>query len=183
MPPLEADPVAAPAGARAGGAGGRRFHLGHDGAVRGQEVAAAAQEADGVAADADVPVGQQDRAPPAGAGEGIEDRALQHRRPLVAGQGDGGRGRVDAERHRSPPGEAEHEPARAAADVEHGRGHSGQERLLAGGRFGVPPAGIEGQGGAVVGPQYDDGIGDQRHATTASSTSPRSSYARTAVRR
>ena len=53
--------------------------------------------------------------------------------PRSRARAHGGRGGVDAERHRPPPGEAQHEPARAAADVEDGRGHRGQERLLLGG--------------------------------------------------
>src|SRR2546425_9116655 len=57
-PPFETDPVPAPARP-----GGWRFDLDDDGAVGREEVAAAAEEAGRVAADADVAVGQEDRAP------------------------------------------------------------------------------------------------------------------------
>jgi len=57
--PLEAGPIGAPARGRTAGA----LDLDDHGAIVGQEVAAAAQEALGIAADADVPVGEEDGAP------------------------------------------------------------------------------------------------------------------------
>ena len=58
--------------------------LGDDTASGAEEVAQPAQQCDGVAADPDVAVEQQRRAPPSRTGEGIEDRTVERPGLLAA---------------------------------------------------------------------------------------------------
>ena len=126
-----------------GAVGGRGARGTGAGAGRGRRRCRCCRRTAGPCASGPAPAG--DRRP----------TAAGRRRPGLRARAHGGRRRVDAEGHDPPAGQAEHEPARAAADVEDGRVHGGQDGLLLGGGLGVPAAGIEGKGGAVVGPQDD----------------------------
>ena len=108
-----------------------RCDVDEHGAAGQQQVAAAPEQADGVAADADVPVDEQDVLPAPPAAEG-EDVAVERGGAARARHGHGRRRDVHAQgrdparrqRRRHPPG--------SAADVERRPGAAGQQPQVAG---------------------------------------------------
>ena len=86
--------------------------------VGGQQVADPAQQRGRVTADADVPVGQQHRPPPARAGYPVEDVAVHGEGPGRLGQLDRVRRHVDAQRRDAALGQRHRQPARAGPHVQ-----------------------------------------------------------------
>jgi hypothetical protein len=115
-PALEPGPAGPPSGTR-------WLDLDEDPTVRPEQRPTAAEEAYGVAPDAQVAIEEHDGRPPAFAWQLIEDRSLEHVRTTPSSERNGHRRRVDAERRDAPATQTDDEAARAAADIEHGAGH------------------------------------------------------------
>ncbi len=132
----------------AAGAGRGEFDV--QPAVGGEQLAAAAQQPARVAADADVAVGEQQVPPAAVPGQRGEDVAAQRGRAAGAGQPDGRRADVDAERRVAEPVQGAGEPARSAADVERRPGAAVEQRGVAGQVVAAPGGGVDAVLGAAV---------------------------------
>ena len=120
---LEADAGAEPRRARG-------LDLDEDAPGPIEQLARAAQELDGIAADADVPVEQQRGAPAAGAGHVIEDASFEDRDRSRTGVGERAGRDVDAEHRDAALGEGEHVASGSASDVEDRTDHGGERALL-----------------------------------------------------
>ena len=121
-------------------------------AARCKQLVDAAQEAIGIAADADVAVQQEDRRPLAGSRNVAERRALEHRRP-AAPRGAQRRGQdVDAHRLDATRGEFGDVPARATPNVQYGPCRLGEQVELLRCRVGQPALDVEAHG-CPIGPE------------------------------
>jgi hypothetical protein len=110
----------------------RRLELDQGTAVRGQQFPGPAQQRGRIAADPDVPVGEQDRHPPAGARDAAEHVPQHDQGPGRAGQVHGVRRDIDAQGGDASLRQGHGQPARPRADVEGRALAAVQERLVAG---------------------------------------------------
>jgi hypothetical protein len=98
--------------------GARRLHLDERLAERGEQLGGAAQQRGRIAADADVPVGEQDGHPSAGPRHPAEHVAQQRERAGRLGHAHGMRGDVDAKRGDAALGQGHGEPPRPGSHIE-----------------------------------------------------------------